>query len=157
MEYKTKMSVLINVADDLDIYGGLGPADEKVQCIDHTTILGRDYYRLKCTVTSSNRDKLVYDKKSGTYSHERFEQDVGESRNGDFGVLFDGTNEKMLFNWYGIINSPSSLMFFWSAVDSIQIVWFSLEERKISRYIVFTICLHVWRVWRWCRSVPSAL
>jgi hypothetical protein len=111
-EYKTKLLVLINVADDLNMYGGLGAAVEKVQRIDRTTISGRDYCRLKCTVTSSNRDTLVYGEQSGTYSRERFERDVGESRNGDFGVSFDGTNEKMLFNWYGIINSPSSLMFF---------------------------------------------
>ena len=111
-EYKTKLLVLINVANDLKMYGGLGAAVKKIQCIDRTTISGREYYRLKCTVTSSNRDKLLYGEQSGTYSRERFERDVGESRNGDFGVSFDGTTEKMLFNWYGIINSPSSLMFF---------------------------------------------
>ena len=62
MEYKTKLLVLINVADNADMYGGLGAAVKKVQYIDCTTISGRDYYRLKCTVTFSNRDKFVYGK-----------------------------------------------------------------------------------------------
>ena len=111
-EHKTKLLVLINVADDLDIYGGIGAAVEKVQRIERAKISGREYYRLKCTVTASTRDELVFGELSGTYSREQFERDVGESRNGDFGVAFDGTNEKMLFNWYGIITEPSSLMFF---------------------------------------------
>ena len=111
-ENKTKLLVLIKVADDDDLYGGIGAAVEKVQRIKRANISGREYYRLKCTVTSSNRDKLVYGEGSGTYSREQFEKDVGKSKNGDFGVAFDGTNEKMLFNWYGIITEPSSLMFF---------------------------------------------
>ena len=37
---------------------------------------------------------------------------MGESRNGDFGVSFNETKEKMLFNWYGIITERLSLMFF---------------------------------------------
>ena len=111
-EHKTKLLVLINVADDHGMCGGLGAAVDKEQCIDRATISGREYYRLKCTVTSSNTDKLAYGEQSGTYSREQFERDVGESRNGDFGVSFDGTNEKKLFNWYQIINSPTSLMFF---------------------------------------------
>ena len=111
-ENKTKLLVLIKVADDVDVYGGIGAAVEKVQRIERANISGREYYRLKCTVTSSTRDKLVFGEGSGTYSREQFERDVGKSRNGDFGVAFDGTNEKMLFNWYSIITEPSSLMFF---------------------------------------------
>ena len=49
-EHKTKLLVLVNVADDLDVYGGIGAAVEKVQCIDRANISGREYYRLKCTV-----------------------------------------------------------------------------------------------------------
>ena len=111
-EHRTKLLVLINVADDLELYGGIGAAVDKVQRIDRANISGREYYRLKCTVTSSTRDKLVFGEQAGIYSREQFERDVGESRNGDFGVSFDGTEEKMLFNWYGIITEPRSLMFF---------------------------------------------
>jgi hypothetical protein len=45
-EYRTKLLVLINVADDLNMYGGLGAAVKKVQRIDRTNISGRDYCRL---------------------------------------------------------------------------------------------------------------
>ena len=84
-EYKTKLLVLINVADDLDLYGGIGAIVDKVQCIDRATISGREYYRLKCTVTSSTRDKLVFGEKTGTYSREQFERDVGEVQGGLIG------------------------------------------------------------------------
>ena len=130
-EHKTKLLVLVNVADDLDVYGGIGAAVEKVQCIDRANISGREYYRLKCTVTSSTQDKLVFGKQSGTYSREQFERDVGKSRNGDFGVSFDGTNEKMLFNWYGILNWPCSLMFFGAPLtqsQSFDSLWKNLKS-----------------------------
>ena len=111
-KHKTKLLVLVSVADDVELYGGIGAAVEKVQRIERANISGREYYRLKCSVTSSTHDKLVYGEKSGTYSRAQFERDVGESRNGDLGVTFEGTNEKMSFNWYEIITQPSSLMFF---------------------------------------------
>ena len=40
-EHKTKFLVLINVADDLDIYGGISAATEKVQHIERAKISGK--------------------------------------------------------------------------------------------------------------------
>ena len=115
------------------MYGGLGAAVDKIQSLDRTTISGREYYRLKCTVTSSNMDKLVYGEQSGTYSREEFERDVGVSRNGDFGVSFDGTNEKKLLNWYEMINSPTFLMFFGAPLTqsrSFDSLWSTVKSHK---------------------------
>ena len=94
---KTKLLVLIEVDNVAVLYGGLGTAVEDVQRIKRVKISGRTYYRLKCTVTDSNYNQLVYGEKAGTYSQSAFVNNVGESRNGDFGVTFDGTNEKNFF------------------------------------------------------------
>ena len=109
---KTKLLVLIKVDDNAALYGRLGAIVEDAQQIEHAKISGRTYYRLKCTVTDSNYNQLVYGEKAGTYSQSAFVNNMGESRNGDFVVTFDGTDEKKIFNWYEIINNPSSLVFF---------------------------------------------
>ena len=108
---KTKLLLLVKVDDDEEMFGGKAAAVDAIQNIKRTTISGKKYYRLKCTITDGNRNQLVHGIAAKQYTHERFEYDY-KHRHGNFGISFDGTNEQHKFLWNTIMDFPSTFMFF---------------------------------------------
>ena len=107
---KTKLLLLVKVDDDGDMFGGKASAIDAIQNIERTTISGKEYYRLKCTITNGNKHLLVDGIKTKQYSMSRFESDFA-NRRGGIGVMFDGTNECHHFLWNTILHYPSSFLF----------------------------------------------
>ena len=58
-ENTTKLFLLLNVEDDNVLFGGKGGALDAQQQLEPTTISGRKFYRLKCTITAGSRHKLT--------------------------------------------------------------------------------------------------
>ena len=108
---KTKLLLLVKVDDDKESFGGKAAAIDAVQNIERTIISGKQYYRLKCTITDGNRNELVHGIATKQYSVERFESDY-KYRRGNFGISFDGTSEKHTFLWNTIMDFPSTYLFF---------------------------------------------
>ena len=74
--------LLVKVDDDVDMFGGKASAVHAVQNIERTTISGKEYYRLKCTITDGNKHLLVDGIKTKQYSMRRFEADFANRRGG---------------------------------------------------------------------------
>ena len=58
-EDKTKLLLIVKVDEDNDMFEGKASKLDSLQNISHAKISGKEYYRLKCTITDGNRDLLV--------------------------------------------------------------------------------------------------
>ena len=108
---KTKLLLLVKVDDGAEMFGGTATAVNGIQKIKRTVIMGKEYYRLKCTITDGNRNQLVHGIASKQYSHEQFEYDY-KHRHGNFGISFDGMMEHHKFLWNTIMDISETFMFF---------------------------------------------
>ena len=85
---KTKLLLLVKVDEDEEMFGGKGAAVDEIQNIERTVISGKQYYRLKFTITDKNRN--LHGIAAKQYTRERFEYDY-KHRHGNFGISFNGT------------------------------------------------------------------
>ena len=74
-EDNTKLLLLVNAADDNAYFGGLGKLISERQGMEVATISGRQYYRLKGTITQGTHHLLVNGVDAKMYSQAEFEKD----------------------------------------------------------------------------------
>ena len=108
---KTKLLFLVSVDDDAKLLGSKGFVVNTQQQIEKQSIGGRLYYRLQCTIVTSNCDQLIHGVKNKTYTEVKFIDDYTK-RNGDFQVDFDTTMHYHQFNWRKLMENPTSFKFF---------------------------------------------
>ena len=71
----TKLPLLLNVEDDKLLFSGKGSAINTEQQLEQTTISGRNFYWLNCTIIEGSCHLLVDDAKAKLYSKSRFIQE----------------------------------------------------------------------------------
>ena len=115
-ENSTKLLLLVKVSDEDNIFGGKGSDINHCQNLERTTISGKQYYRMKCTIDEGNYNMLVHGKSSKMYTHDRFVSDYKNKR-GTIRVTFDDTKSTShpkgishSFLWNNIINHSSTFM-----------------------------------------------
>ena len=63
------------------MFEGKAKQINNIQNIEQTKISGKDYYRLKCTITEGNRDLLVRGIQNKQYPMPRFKSlEIGKGR-----------------------------------------------------------------------------
>ena len=118
-ENNTKLLLLLSVDDDDLLFGGKGGVINAEQRLEPTTISGRKFYLLKCTITEGSRHLLVDGANANSYMESSFIKDW-KNHNGGIHFKFDGTNTFHHFTWNFIINSPKMFMFFGAPLTQSQ-------------------------------------
>ena len=73
--------MLVRVDEDDKMFGGKAKQINKIQNIEIAKISGREYYRIKCTITEGNRDLLVRGIQNKQYPMPRFKSlEIGKGR-----------------------------------------------------------------------------
>ena len=112
LEEKTKLLLLVSVADDDTVLNGSGEAVSALQKNGTIKLSGREYYRLQCSVSDAKDNQLVTRGVAGRlYSQSRFEDDVRFGRKG-FQISHHGTSLVSHITWKKLMANLTSLLFF---------------------------------------------